>query len=149
MELFYNRQIIHECCCFVSAFYSSCDSSCSESEISVPWATIKEKYLKGLKHWRKNSLRNVEVGYVEDLGFATRDFIVGDFVCEYMGTVQTVEMIRVILATRNCRQAVTVLIWPLVGKHMSLMSPVSPAILSAALIMLEGTITYRWSPLLL
>jgi len=55
-------------------------------------------------------LRNVEVGYVEDLGFATRDFIVGDFVCEYMGTVQTVEMIRVILATRNCRQAVTVLI---------------------------------------
>ena len=69
-------------------------SDSSDSDESVPYATTKERYLKGLKHGRKRSKKNVLVGYVKGRGrsgFAARDFKAGDFVCEYVGTVREVD----------------------------------------------------------
>ena len=57
----------------------------------MPYASAKEKYLNGLLHGKRQSRRNVDIGFVDGRGrsgFARRDFRPDDFVCEYEARVR-------------------------------------------------------------
>ena len=84
-------------------------SDSSDSNESVPFATTKEKYLKGLKHRRKRS-KNVSVGYIKGCGhsgFVARDFKAGGFMWEQYSRL--VKMIGEISAIKNWILDVTAL----------------------------------------
>jgi len=79
---------------YIAPTTKSWSDTSSDSDEDVPWATTKEKYLKGLKHGKKRSKRNVAICYVESRGrsgFATKPFKPGDFVCEYVGSVRKLD----------------------------------------------------------
>ena len=66
------------------------DDSSGDSS-PVPYATCKEKYLKGLLHGKKLSRRNVTIAFVAGRGrsaFASKTFNPGDFICEYEAVVR-------------------------------------------------------------
>ena len=87
----------------LSSFYvyyiDHCSSSSDDDTVidtsgyssPAPYASSKEKYLNGLLHGKKQSRRNVAIGFVEGRGrsgFAKRNFGPDDFVCEYEARVR-------------------------------------------------------------
>ena len=82
----------------------------SSDESQSSFSTTEEKYLHGLMYGSKLSKRNAEVAFVEGRGrsaFARRDFMPGDFVCEYTSIVQEK---KVVLVTREVKNLVLVAI---------------------------------------